>query len=126
MTGKILGMGGVFFKSPDPKALTAWYRKWLDLPVDSYGYVSLRTDSLPANAYQVWSPFKQKTDYFQPSDKTCMFNFIVDDVPAALKRAAEGGAECVGKPQTDEYGTFGWFMDPDGNKVELWCLPEEE
>ena len=123
--GKILGLGGVFFKSPDPKKLIAWYKTWLALPVDEYGYASLQVAGLPPKVSQVWSPFKEDTEYFLPSKKQCMFNFMVDNVEAALKRVAAGGADIVGEPESSEYGTFGWFMDPDENKVELWQPPEE-
>ena len=111
MAGKILGIGGVFFKSADPKALIAWYQKWLSLAVDD-GYVVLPLNALPKQAYQVWSPFKSSTEYFSPSTKQTMFNFIVDDVASALAQVIKGGADVVGEPESNEFGDFGWFIDP--------------
>ena len=123
---KVLGVGGIFFKSKDPKALTQWYAKWLNIPVDEYGYVTLSPDRMPPGGYTVWGPFKQDTQYFEPSGKEFMMNLIVDDLEQALAQVVEGGAELSGEPQNDEYGRFGWFIDPDGNKVELWQPPEKK
>ncbi len=122
---RVLGLGGLFFKSKDPKALTAWYGKWLNIPVDEHGYVVLKPDGMPKGGYTVWSPFSQDTEYFQPSDKAFMMNLIVDDLEQALAQVVEGGAELSGDPEDSEYGKFGWFIDPDGNKVELWQPPEK-
>ena len=121
---RVLGLGGVFFKSDDPEKLGAWYREWLGVPVDQYGAV-LKYDNLPANGYNVWSPFKRDTKYIDHSEKEFMFNFIVDDVKGVLKKAEEGGAQIMPDIEDSEYGTFGWFIDPEGNKVELWEPPEK-
>jgi len=122
---KVLGIGGIFFKSKDPKALTAWYGKWLSIPIDEHGYVSLLPASMPKGGYSVWSPFKQDTGYFEPSGKDFMMNLIVDDLDQALAQVVAGGAELSGEPEEHEYGRFGWFLDPDGNKIELWQPPEK-
>ena len=116
---KALGVGGVFFKSPDPKALIAWYGKWLGLPVDDWG-ATLRPNAMPDNAITQWSPFKADTDYFEPAKRDFMFNLVVDDLDGALEQVVEGGADLVGEIKEESYGRFGWFVDPDGNKVELW------
>ena len=118
---RVLGIGGVFFKSPDPKALGAWYREWLGIPVDEGwgGYAFLPQD-VPEHGRTVWGPFRNDTEYFNPSTREFMINLMVDDLDGALARVAEGGAEVVGDVQEYEYGRFGWSMDPDDNKVELW------
>ena len=118
---KAVGIGGVFFKSENPKALAEWYQRWLDIPLlPEYGCASFDPTTMPANSYSVWSPFKADTEYFAPSDKPYMFNLIVDDLDGALKQVVEGGAELAGDIEELDYGLFGWFIDPDGNKVELW------
>jgi len=118
---KVLGIGGVFFKSKDTEAIGQWYKTWLGFEIEpSFGGSVFFPGNLPANAYTVWSPFKADTDYFAPSANTYMINLIVDDVAAALAQVNEGGATLVGELESSEYGDFGWFMDPDGNKVELW------
>jgi predicted enzyme related to lactoylglutathione lyase len=116
---KVLGVGGIFFKSPDPKRLGEWYTKWLGMEVTEWG-IAYDPKGMPANSQTVWNAFDAKTDYFDPSQKGFMFNLIVDDVEEAIKQVREGGAEIVGEIQKFDYGSFGWFMDPDGNKVELW------
>ena len=116
---KVLGVGGIFFKSPDPKKLFEWYTKWLGMELSEWG-IAYDPKDMPANAQTVWNAFDAKTDYFDPSTKGFMFNLIVDDVEEAIKQVKEGGAEIVGEIQKAEYGSFGWFLDPEGNKVELW------
>lgn len=123
---KVLGVGGIFFRSKDPKALGAWYAKWLGVPIDeSWGGVAFQPDAVPAGGATVWSPFADDTKYFDPapdrgSDRQFMFNLMVDDLDGALAQVKEGGAEVVGEIDDQPYGRFGWFLDPDGNKVELW------
>ena len=120
---KVLGLGGVFFKSENPEKLGAWYKEWLDLPVEHPYGASMKYEGLPANSVGVWSPFKKDTTYFAPSDQTFMINLIVDDLEGCLARVREGGAEIMGDPEVSEFGSFGWFVDPEGNKVELWQPP---
>ena len=116
---KVLGVGGIFFKSPDPKKLFEWYTKWLGMELSEWG-ISYEPKDMPANAQTVWNAFDATTDYFDHSTKGFMFNLIVDNVEEAIKQVKEGGAEIVGEIQKADYGSFCWFMDPDGNKVELW------
>ena len=116
---KVLGVGGVFFKSPNPKLLYEWYAKWLGMEFQDRG-IAYFPAGMPANSQTVWSAFDAITNYFAPSEKEFMFNLIVDDIEEALKQVREGGAEIIGEIEKMEYGSFGWFMDPDGNKVELW------
>ena len=116
---KVLGVGGVFFKSPDPKRLYGWYAKWLGMELGDWGTMYVPKD-YPPNSQTVWSAFPADTQYFDPGDKSYMFNLIVDNVEEALQQVKEGGAEVIGNIEKMEYGSFGWFMDPDGNKVELW------
>jgi predicted enzyme related to lactoylglutathione lyase len=117
---KVIGVGGVFFKSPDPKAIGEWYQKHLGLPVEPPYGANFKPIDMPENSLTVWAPFKHDTDYFAPSQQNFMFNLIVDDVEQALAQVIEGGATQVGEVQKEDYGSFGWFIDPDGNKVELW------
>ncbi len=81
---------------------------------------SLKPADMPPAGLTVWAPFKHDTDYFDPSPKEFMFNLVVDDLNGALAQVQEGGAERAGEIEEYEYGRFGWFMDPEGNKVELW------
>lgn len=116
---KVLGVGGVFFKSADPKRLYEWYSKWLGMEFEDWG-TAFHPKTMPANGQTVWSAFNANTNYFAPSEKEFMFNLVVDDLEEALRQVEEGGAMIVGNIEKLEYGSFGWFIDPDGHKVELW------
>jgi len=116
---KVLGVGGIFFKSPDPQRLYDWYARWLGMAFESWGTAFFPKDT-PAHSHLVWSAFDANSDYFAPSDQKFMFNLIVDDLNGALRQVQEGGAQLVGDVETIQFGSFGWFIDPDGNKVELW------
>ena len=118
---KVLGIGGIFFKSENPKQLAKWYEKWLGIEIDSsFTGTVFNSENMPAKSYTVWSPFEAKTEYFEPSKNSYMINLIVDDLAGALNQVQQGGGTLVGKPEEHEYGHFGWFIDPEGNKVELW------
>lgn len=121
---EVKGVGGVFFLSSDPEALGDWYKKWLGVPYTPYG-ASFEPKDLPIHSRSVWTPFKKDTTYFQPSKQPFMVNLIVDDVEGALAQVKEGGAEVLPDREQGEYGEFGWFIDPEGNKVELWKPPNE-
>lgn len=117
---RALGVGGIFFKAKDPKALLKWYQTWLGLSADSADYVCFPPASMPEHSMTVFSPFKHDTDYFAPSSQSFMFNLVVDDLEAVLQQVKNGGGQLVGEIQRESYGSFGWFLDPEGNKVELW------
>lgn len=115
---KALGVGGIFFKSPDPAALMAWYQHHLGLSGE--GYTVFMPSAMPAAGATVFAAFKADSDKFAPSAREFMFNLVVDDLDGALKQVAAGGATLVDDVVSDAIGSFGWFLDPDGNKVELW------
>lgn len=116
----VLGIGGVFFRSADPAALSQWYREHLGFPVEDWGGAVFRPGDMPAAGYTVWGPFPADTDYFAPSAGSWMLNLVVDDLEGMLARVEAGGARRVGEIERHEYGRFGWFLDPGGNKIELW------
>lgn len=116
---KVLGFGGLFFKSPDPARLYAWYREHLGFDLNDWG-ASLQPAAMPEGGYTVWSAFADTSDYFAPSEKGFMFNLVVDDLAEALAQVQRAGARIVKPSESHEFGHFGWFIDPDGNKVELW------
>ncbi|WP_223668905.1 VOC family protein [Kangiella shandongensis] len=119
--GKVVGVGGVFFKSKDRKALAQWYQDTLGFAIDpSYGGTSFLQTNAPDKACTVWGPFKEDTDYFEPSSREFMLNFIVDDIHQCLEQVESAGGTLIGEPSEDDMGIFGWFMDPEGNKIELW------
>jgi predicted enzyme related to lactoylglutathione lyase len=124
--GRALGVGGVFFRSADPGRLGDWYAKYLGFSVESWGDTrgtSFRPDDMPAGAFTVWSAFAANTPYFGESGQAYMINLVVDDLDAALKNVEAGGATVLDEREEHDFGRFGWFVDPDGHRVELWEPP---
>ncbi len=128
-TGRALGVGGIFFRSDDPGRLGDWYARYLGFDVEAWGSTrgtSFHPDRLPPNAFTVWSAFAADTDYFGASRQSFMINLVVDDLDVALANVAAGGGQVLEEREEHDYGRFGWFVDPDGNRVELWEPPEPE
>jgi len=113
---QILGIGGLFFKVEDPKAVRDWYARVLGFGIHDWGGAVFET---PKASQATWSPFPADSDYFAPSAAPFMINFIVDDIEGVLARASAEGVEALGR-QDEGYGRFAWLMDPAGVKVELW------
>ncbi len=119
-TGRITGIGGIFFKSKDPKALAAWYRDVLGLHIEDWGGAMLPTDAPGHPPVTVWTAFPETTDKMAPSTRDFMLNFGVDDLDAFLAKLAAKGVTVLKQEDTGPYGKFAWILDPDGTKLELW------
>ena len=127
-TGRVLGVGGVFFRSSDPARLAAWYQQALGLAIEAWGSThgtSFSPEAMPPNAFTVWSAFSGDTEYFGDLRQSFMINLVVDDLDAALANVAAAGGQVIADKEEHDFGRFGWFKDPDGNRVELWEPPEE-
>ncbi len=125
---KVSGIGGVFFKARDPKALGAWYEKHLGIPFEDWGGTQFkwrRNDAPERTGATVWSLFKQDSTYFEPGGKPFMVNYIVDDLDAMCAQLRAGGVTVDDKVEESEYGRFGWASDPEGNRFELWEPPRD-
>lgn len=123
---RVRGIGGIFFKANDPKALSAWYAQHLGVPVEAYGSATFKwsEDAQPgAQGVTLWSPFPADTNYFAPSKAPFMINFRVDNLERMLVQLRTAGVEVDAKVDESEYGRFGWCIDPEGNRVELWEPP---
>jgi len=125
---KVTGIGGVFFRCSDPEMMREWYKEKLGVPCDEHGaaFPWREKDKPDHMGYTVWSPFDDDTEYFDPSESEFMINFRVDDLDGMLEQLEDAGVEIVGEVQEYEYGRFGWILDPDGNKVELWEPPKDK
>ncbi len=121
---RVIGVGGIFFKSKDPGKLKAWYRDNLGLPADEHGEIVFSSAG-ETSAPLVWSPFPADTKYFEPSQAPFMINFRVKDLRAMLAQLRAAGALVDDKVQDEPYGKFGWVMDPEGNRIELWEAPTD-
>jgi len=119
--GRILGIGGIFFKSANQQQMREWYGKHLGL-ADKGGGVMMpwrEKDNPEKEHVTVWTVFPGNTKYFEPS-QAFMVNYIVDDLDALLERLQKEGVKIDPKRQNEDYGRFAWIYDPDGNKIELW------
>jgi predicted enzyme related to lactoylglutathione lyase len=118
---KVLGLGGLFFKSADPAATREWYGRVLGIPMEEWGMV-FTPDAAAAHpgAATVFAPFKAATDYFAPSDKEFMFNLMVDDLAGILVRCSEHGVKPLAPILDEANGRFAHIMDLEGRKIELW------
>lgn len=119
---KVTGIGGIFFKTKDPKKISDWYGENLGLVINPYGSVfEFRQGAAPdKKGYAVWSPFKEDTDYFAPSEEPYMVNYRVADLKALIADLREKGVKIVGEIEEFEYGKFAHIIDPEGRKIELW------
>lgn len=123
---RVTGIGGIFFKAKDPAAMQAWYKKHLGIDVQDWGGTAFRwvdDNEQPIGGTTVWSIGSAEGDYYAPSKSTFMINYRVADLAALLAALRSEGCNVLDKTDDSEYGKFGWVMDPEGNKVELWQPP---
>lgn len=118
---RVTGIGGIFFKARDPEVLRAWYQRHLGIDVQEWGGAAF---SWKEPGTTVWTINKADSDYYAPSTSTFMVNYRVEDLLALLQALREEGCNVVEKTDESEFGKFGWVIDPEGNKVELWQPPD--
>ena len=121
-TPKVTGIGGIFFRSKNPKLIREWYGKNLGLAIDDFGSpFEFRNANKPEEInYLRWSPHEEESDYFEPSDKEFMINYRVQNIEGLVKKLNENGVTIVDEIAEYEYGKFVHIMDLEGNKIELW------
>ena len=119
---RVVGVGGIFFKARDPEALRAWYKAHLGIDVQVWGGTTFPWDK--PNGMTVWSIFPESSENFAPSKSSFMVNYVVEDLNAVLDALRSEGCDVDSKVDDSEYGKFGWVMDPEGNRIELWQPPE--
>lgn len=119
---KVTGIGGIFFKSENPKEMREWYAKNLGVPATDYGatFDWLEKDDPKKEGSTTWSPFKEDTKYFEPSKKDFMINYRVENIEGLVEELKNNGVIIVDKIEDSPYGKFVHILDLEGNKVELW------
>jgi len=123
---RVTGIGGIFFKARDPAALGAWYKRHLGIDVQDWNGAAFRwTDEAgnPKAGTTIWSVGSAAADAYAPSQSSFMINYRVADLKSLLAALRSEGCNVLEKTDDSEYGKFGWVMDPEGNKVELWEPP---
>jgi predicted enzyme related to lactoylglutathione lyase len=120
---RVTGIGGVFIKAKDPDKLRAWYQEHLGLEPDAYGGVVFHCPTSDAEreaAQTTWCLFPSDTKYFEPSSAPFMINYRVENLTELLAQLKSEGVEVDERTEDYDYGRFGWLMDPEGNRIELW------
>jgi predicted enzyme related to lactoylglutathione lyase len=122
---RVRGIGGIFFKSKNAVALRTWYARHLGIDAGEDGKMFHWRDKEDPERedFTVWAIFLASTKYFEPSQSPMMLNYIVDDLRATLEALRAEGVTVDDKVDEFDYGKFGWIMDPDGNRIELWEPP---
>ena len=123
---RVTGIGGIFFHAQDPVALRAWYARHLGVDVQPWGgaaFTWTNDAGEPTGGTTVWSIGAADNKHFEPGKASFMINYRVEDVDALLGLLREEGCAVLEQREDSEYGKFGWVLDPEGNKVELWQPP---
>lgn len=119
---RVTGIGGIFFKCSDPEKIKEWYKTHLGFNMEAYGakFEWRQADDSTQKGSTLWSPFPDKTKYFEPSSKDFMINYRVDDLEALVAALKEEGVTVLDNIATYDYGKFVHILDVEGNKIELW------
>ena len=123
---RVTGIGGIFFKARDPESLRAWYRQHLGLDIQDWGGMAFpwhQPEKPEFHGVTVWTIFAPDSKYFDPSPAPFMINYRVADLFALLDLLRSEGCNVDEKTDVSDFGKFGWVMDPEGNRIELWEPP---
>ncbi len=123
---RVTGIGGIFFQARDPEALRAWYHDHLGIDLLPWGGAAFTwadAEGRPYKGTTIWSIGPADGDSFAPGNAPFMVNYRVDDLQALLAALRAAGCQVLDKTEDGEYGRFGWVIDPEGHKVELWQPP---
>ena len=123
---RVTGIGGIFFKARDAEAMRAWYKTYLGIDVQPWGGAAFSwagDDGAPTTGSTIWNIAAADSDDYAPGSAPFMINYRVADLDALLAALRAEGCNVLSKTDDSEYGKFGWVIDPEGNKVELWQPP---
>jgi predicted enzyme related to lactoylglutathione lyase len=122
---RVTGIGGIFFKAKDPDKLREWYRQHLGIESENWGGFAFQWSNDPKKdgGQTVWSVFPDNSKYFDPSAQPFMINFRVANLEELVTALQAEGVDVKANTEESEFGKFGWVMDPEGNRVELWEPP---
>lgn len=120
--GRVTGIGGIFFKCDDPKAMREWYATHFDLLTDEYGalFEVRKADKPDEPAYLQWSTMSRDSSCIEPGKSAFMINYRVENIEALVEQLRAAGITVLDDIETYDYGKFVHILDPEGNKVELW------
>jgi predicted enzyme related to lactoylglutathione lyase len=122
-TPKVTGIGGIFFYSDHLKQTKEWYTKNLGIEINDWGSSSFESRNIirpdEINSLQ-WKPFNKGDEYFSPSKKDFMINYLVQNIEGLVNNLKENGVTILDSIATYDFGKFVHIMDTEGNKIELW------
>ncbi|MDR1055214.1 MAG: VOC family protein [Prevotellaceae bacterium] len=121
-TKKVTSIGGIFFKCKDPQKMKEWYRTYLGINTNEYGAVFEwhQGSDVSKKGFTQWTPFTEKTKYFEPSIKDFMINYRVENIETLVEELRKNGVSILDSIEAYEYGKFIHIVDIEGNKLELW------
>ncbi|MDD2983910.1 MAG: VOC family protein [Crocinitomicaceae bacterium] len=119
---RVTSVGGIFFKSENPDEMKDWYKENLGLDTDQWGtnFEWFQGSDSTKKGFTQWSPFEDKTNYFEPSKKEFMINYRVVHIEKLLEQLKQNGVTILDEIEAFEYGKFVHILDNEGNKIELW------
>ena len=121
---RVVGVGGVFFRANNAGKLSEWYRKHLGIEVVDnvalFTWLSPKKHGRPGQ--MVWAIFPRNSKYLGKG-KRFMVNYRVKDLIKVLDQLRREGVPVDRKTEDSQYGKFGWVVDPEGNRIELWQPP---
>ena len=121
---RVQGIGGIFFKAQNPEALRQCYSRHLGVKLEEWGGAVMFTNAGEKNpGYQIWSIFDSDTTYFEPGKANFMINYRVDNLKELIQVLKEEGCQVEDRIEETDQGRFGWVVDPEGNRIELWQPP---
>lgn len=128
MKKRVTGLGGIFFKSKNPEESRQWYKKHLGIESGKWGgtFEWKHAQNPDKKGFTAWNIFDSKTEYTRPGKKEFMINYRVENLEELLQTLKKEGVEIIGEMEIYDYGKFGWIMDPNGIKIELWEPIDEE
>jgi len=119
---RVTGIGGIFFKCQDPEKIREWYKTHLGFDVNQYGakFEWKQEGDSTNKGYTLWTPFAEKTKYFEPSTRDFMINYRVENLEALVEELKKEGVTVLDNIESYDYGKFVHILDVEGNKIELW------
>jgi predicted enzyme related to lactoylglutathione lyase len=119
---RVTGIGGIFFKCKDPGEIKEWYKTHLGFDVSPYGakFDWAQGADSTNKGYTLWTPFAEKTKYFEPSSKDFMINYRVENLEELVPELKKEGVTVLDSIENYDYGKFVHILDIEGNKIELW------
>ncbi len=124
---RVTGIGGVFFKARDPRALLDWYVRHLGVEPETGGEAVVfswkRTGGPDRPGSTTWAIFPAETAYFGAPESRSMINYRVARLDPMLDQLRAAGVQVDERIEESRFGRFGWATDPEGNRFELWEPP---